>query len=84
MGPKASESLFAAPPGKQIDNTHHNSYGAYVLARLVAQGLRDTGLPAAQYLVADLGPLDPAHPIKPQQFFVPPSPSKTSERPRGD
>lgn len=84
MGPKASESLFAAPPGKQIDNTHHNSYGAYVLARLVAQGLRDTGLPAAQYLVADLGPFDPTHPIKPEQFLVPPSPSKTSERPRGD
>jgi lysophospholipase L1-like esterase len=84
MGAKASESLFAAPPGKQIDNTHHNSYGAFVLARLVAQGLRDTGLPAAQYLADDLGPLDPAHPLKPEQFSLPPSPNKASERPRGD
>jgi lysophospholipase L1-like esterase len=84
MGAEASASLFAAPPGKQVDNTHHNPYGAFVLARLVAQGLRDTGLPAARYLAADLGQVDPAHPILPGQFNVPPSPVKTSERPRGD
>lgn len=84
MGPKASESLFAAPPGKQIDNTHHNAYGAYVLARLVAQGLRETGLPAAQYLSADLGKVDPRHPARQEQFTVPASPSKSAERPRGD
>lgn len=84
MGSKGSESLFAAPPGKQIDNTHHNAYGAYVLARLVAKGLRDTGLPAAQYLTPDLGTVDPARPIKLEQYAVPASPSKTAERPRGD
>jgi lysophospholipase L1-like esterase len=84
MGSKASESLFAAPPGKQIDNTHHNAYGAYVLARLVAQGLRETGLPAAQYLTADLGAPEPARPITLDQFAVPASPSRSAERPRGD
>lgn len=84
MGAEASASLFAAPPGKQIDNTHHNAYGAFVLARLVAQGLRDTGLPAADYLAADLGQVDPARPILPSQFVVPASPGRTSERPRGD
>jgi lysophospholipase L1-like esterase len=84
MGPQASEALFAAPAGKQIDNTHHNSYGAYVLARLVAQGLRATGLPAAQYLTADLGVVDPAHPPTPERFTVPASPDKTVARPRGD
>lgn len=84
MGAGASESLFAAPPGKQIDNTHHNSYGAYVLARLVAHGLRETGLPAAQYLSADLGMVEPARPPKLDRFAVPASPSKNAERPRGD
>ena len=84
MGAAASESLFAAPPGKQIDNTHHNPYGAYVIARLVAHGLRETGLPAAQYLSADLGPVDPARPTRLEQFTLPPSPSKSAERPRGD
>jgi lysophospholipase L1-like esterase len=84
MGAKSSEALFAAPPGRQIDNTHHNAYGAYVLARLVAQGLRETGLPAAQYLSADLGAVDPAHPIKAEQFAIPASPGKNTERPRGD
>jgi len=84
MGPKASEALFAAPPGKQIDNTHHNAYGAYVLARLVAQGLRDTGLPAAQYLTPDLGEVDPARPVAPDRFAVPASPGGAAGRPRGD
>ena len=84
MGSKGSESLFAAPPGKMIDNTHHNAYGAYVLARLVAQGLRDTGLPAAQYLTPDLGTVDPANPPRLEHYAVPASPSKTAERPRGD
>jgi lysophospholipase L1-like esterase len=83
MGATASESLFAAPPGKQVDNTHHNPYGAYVLARLVAQGLRATGLPAAQYLSPDLGMVDPAHPPRLEQFAVPASPGKGAERPRG-
>ena len=84
MGPEASATLFAAPPGKQVDNTHHNAYGAFVLARLVAQGLRETGLPAARYLVADLGQVDPAQPLPLAQFAIPASPSKTGERPRGD
>ena len=84
MGAKASESLFAAPPGKQVDNTHHNAYGAYVLARLVAHGLRETGLPAARYLSADLGAVDPARPPALERFAVPASPDKSAERPRGD
>jgi lysophospholipase L1-like esterase len=84
MGAAASESLFAAPPGKQVDNTHHNSYGAYVLARLVAQGLRATGLPVAQYLSADLGKVEPGNPPRLEQFTLPASPGRNAERPRGD
>jgi len=84
LGAQASESLFAAPAGKRIDNTHHNAYGAYVLARLVAHGLRETGLPVAQYLSADLGTVDPTRPTRLEQFTVPASPNKSTERPRGD
>jgi lysophospholipase L1-like esterase len=84
MGAQASEALFAAPPGKQVDNTHHGAYGAYVLARLVAQGLRETSLPAARYLSPDLGPVEPARPIGFEGFAVPPSPARRAERPRGD
>jgi lysophospholipase L1-like esterase len=84
MGATASEALFAAPPGKQIDNTHHNPYGAYVLARLVAQGLRDTGLPAAQYLAPDLGTVDPARPPGLERFGVPASPAGAADKPRGN
>ncbi len=84
MGPQGSEALFAAPPGKQVDNTHHNAYGAYTIARLVAQGLRETGLPAAQYLAGDLGAVDPAVPPRLAQFAVPASPVTVAEKPRGD
>jgi lysophospholipase L1-like esterase len=84
MGAGASESLFAAPPGKPVDNTHHNSYGAYVLARLVSQGLRESGLPFAQYLSEDLGRVEPGHPPRLEQFAVPASPAMSAERPRGD
>ena len=48
---------------------HHDNYGAYSLARLVVEGLRDcdprllAGL--AGHIVPDAGRFDPAHPTPP-------------------
>lgn len=86
LGPERSKLAFAAPwPGK-IDNTHHNSYGAYQLARLVAAGLRDAGLPVAALLdAAALGAVDAAKPLPaPEDFVLAPSPNFAHQRPLGD
>ena len=67
LGPVESVKAFA--PG---DGTHHNSYGAYELARCVVESIRSQKLPIAKYLAPDVKPFDPAHPdpIVPSLFLV--------------
>ena len=83
LGPERSQAAHPMNNGK-LDNTHHNNYGAAQLARLVAQGLRDARVPVASQLRDDLGSIDPAHPLPPEQFHVAPSPGFTQLRPLGD
>ena len=84
LGPQKSEKAFAEPlPGK-IDNTHHNSYGSYQLARMVASEIRRTGLPAAAFIAEDLGQVDPSRPEPVESFAVQPSPTVSTQRPLGD
>ena len=66
------------------DTTHHSAYGAYELAKCVAQGIRDAHLPLAADLAEDFTGFDPAHPDAPGAFALPPSPQATAERPRGN
>jgi len=65
------------------DATHHDNYGAWVLARIVAEGVRTSGLPLAGYLRAGLEPFDPAHPPAPETFQLAPSAARSGERPAG-
>jgi lysophospholipase L1-like esterase len=83
LGPEASASAFAAPGGK-VDNTHHNNYGSYELARCVARGMVDAKLPLARELIREFRKFDPARPDDPKAFAVPPSPNFTNQRPLGD
>ena len=83
LGPEASASAFAAPGGK-VDNTHHNNFGAYELARCVARGMVDTKLALAGELFDEFQQFDPAHPDDLKSFAVPPSPHFTNQRPLGD
>ncbi len=83
LGPERSARAFAAPGGK-VDNTHHNNYGSYQLARAVAQALRDQKLPIARFLRTDFKGFDPARPDDPDAFGVPASGDFTHERPLGD
>jgi len=53
------------------DLTHHDNYGAYELARLVVAAIRHTEPRLAEYLAADAGELDPAHPDPPETFRLP-------------
>ncbi|MEO7497480.1 MAG: GDSL-type esterase/lipase family protein [Massilia sp.] len=84
LGPKKSELAFAEPTPGHIDNTHHNSYGSYELAKAVINGLRENKLAVAAFVADDFGSFDPAHPDPVEKFAVPASPHFTNERPLGD
>ncbi len=83
MGPEKSAEAFAAPGGRQ-DNTHHNNYGAYELAKCIVQGIRDNKLEIAEHIVDGFAEFDPARPDPMETFALPPSPERTTQRPLGD
>ena len=83
LGPDASAQAFAAPGGK-VDNTHHNNYGSYELAKCIVQGVRDARLGIAAHIADDFPGFDPAHPDDPKTFAMPASPNFTNQRPLGD
>ena len=66
LGPELSPRAFA-DDGR--DKTHHNEYGARMMARMVIEGLRtaDPGLTAGleKHLRDDAGRFDPLHPPPP-------------------
>jgi len=84
LGPEQSKLAFARPAPDKVDNTHHDNYGAYELAKCVVQGIRENHLPLAQFIVDDFGSFDSAHPDPVEKFDVPASPLSTTERPRGN
>ncbi len=84
LGPEKSARAFATAANGQTDNTHHNNYGGYQLARAVVQAIRAQRLPLAQWIVEDFPGFDPAHPDDPEKFSVPSSGNFTNERPLGD
>lgn len=65
------------------DATHHNSYGAYQLARCVTESIRRSSLPLAAQLSAQ-PPYNPAHPDPVEHFVLAPSPQVSSLRPDGN
>lgn len=83
LGPEGSKAAFAEPAPGRLDNTHHDSYGSYELAKAVVLGLRQAHVPAAAFIVDDFA-FDPAHPDPVAAFAVPPSPRRTDQRPLGD
>ncbi|MCU6453718.1 rhamnogalacturonan acetylesterase [Sphingomonas sp. A2-49] len=64
------------------DATHHDNYGAWVLARAVAQGL--AALPVGAHLRDDIGRFDPARPPDPATFRLAPSGKRDATRPDGN
>ncbi len=81
LGPDKAPLAFSNG-GKDV--THHNNYGAYELAKCVAQGIRDTGLPLAKSIAADFTGFDPAQPDSPDHFLLPASPMRSNLAPRGN
>jgi len=78
-GPEYSRNAFA-----RTDNTHHNNYGAYELAKAIVQGVIDNRLEIAQYVVDGFSGFDPMNPDPVDTFAVPPSPQVSTVRPLGD
>jgi hypothetical protein len=79
MGPDKSKLAFA--PG---DNTHHNNYGSYELAKCVVEGIRAAKLDLAKFIVDDYKPFDPADPDPIEDFKVPASPKAEAAKPDGN
>ncbi len=78
LGPEVSKQAFAPE-----DNTHHNNYGSYQLARCIVESIRVGDFGLARYLVDDVSPYDPRHPDDVNGFNVPPSPLITDIKPLG-
>lgn len=84
LGVEGSRAAFAQPEPGKIDNTHHSNYGAYQLAKAIAQGLRDAKLPVAAMLRDDFVGYEAGRPDAVASFVLPASPRFTHERPLGD
>lgn len=65
------------------DATHHDNYGAWVLARDVAERMRALS-PLARFVRSDLPAFDPGQPPAPERFHLAASTIRSSERPAGN
>jgi len=66
------------------DATHHDNYGAWVLARCVAKGLADAKVMLALHVKPGMAPFDPARPPDPASFRLAPSIAHDTRRPEGN
>lgn len=92
LGPdKSTKALVHYPantfPGQDKplkDDTHHNAYGAYELARCVVEGIKANVPELATHLIKDAGTFDPANPDAPEKVEIPASPvTGAIEKPAG-
>jgi lysophospholipase L1-like esterase len=79
LGPARAPLAFS-DGGK--DATHHDNYGAWVLARAVAGGLAEAKLPLAEHL--DVGMFDPSRPPDPATFRLAASAAANYVKPDGN
>lgn len=92
MGADASKQAFVHYPANTFpgqaaalkDDTHFNNYGAYELARCVAEGLKTSAPELAAHLTNDVGTFDPAKPDDVAKFADLTSPSKPAATTKPD
>lgn len=92
LGPQGTLKAFvhypaATFPGQTTelkDDTHFNGYGAYQLAKCVAEGINADKLGLARFLTNDAGTFEPAHPDPVDTWNVPASPNSTATKPYGN
>jgi lysophospholipase L1-like esterase len=78
-GPELSKRAFAPN-----DNTHHDNYGSYELAKCVIEGIKAARLELVKYLVDGLPSFDPSRPDSIEVFSVPLSPVPATAKPLGN
>jgi lysophospholipase L1-like esterase len=84
IGEEGTKKVFEANPQTGvIDNTHFQPYGAYELAKIMAQAIKDQNLGIAKFLV-DMPTFDPTHPDPVDKFNWPPSPKYDPVKPEGN
>ncbi|HYW70217.1 MAG TPA: rhamnogalacturonan acetylesterase [Pyrinomonadaceae bacterium] len=66
------------------DNTHHDNYGSYELAKCIVEGIRANKLGIVKYLVNDAPRFDPGRPDAIENFKIPASPLATDAKPLGN
>lgn len=66
------------------DDTHHNAYGGYELARCVVEGIKANVPELAKHVTKDAGSFDPSNPDPPEKVEIPASPiTGPTEKPAG-
>jgi lysophospholipase L1-like esterase len=65
------------------DNTHHNNYGSYELAKCIVEGIRSNKLGIVKFLMNDVPRFDPSRPDPFESFKVPASPLAAELKPLG-
>jgi lysophospholipase L1-like esterase len=65
------------------DNTHHNNYGSYELAKCIVERIRANKLGIVKYLVTDVPRFEPSHPDPFENFKIPASPPAADVKPLG-
>lgn len=83
LGADKADLAFAGT-GATRDATHHDNYGAYELAKIVVQGIRDNKLELAKSIADDFKTFDPAKPDPLESFSIPAGPSTVNQRPLGN
>ncbi|MEY4488668.1 MAG: hypothetical protein RIQ79_1176 [Verrucomicrobiota bacterium] len=92
LGPEKSTQAFVFYPANTFpgqdkelkDNTHHNTYGGYELARCIVEGIKAEVPELAKRLTKDAGTFDPAKPDAPEKVAIPVSPlTGPTEKPAG-
>lgn len=66
------------------DATHHDNYGAWVLARAIAEATRAAAPDLARLLAPGLPAFDPAHAPPPETYRVAASAARSTVRPAGN
>lgn len=67
-----------------VDGLHSNTYGGYLFARCMVEGIKSLALPLADYLVDDAGSFDPSHPYPmPDEYKIPLDPKVFVPAPPG-
>ncbi len=72
---KTLYEAWGAEPSKRAfapnDNTHHDNYGSYELAKCVVKGIRAGKIGLVKFLVTDIAAFDPSRPDPIDSFVLP-------------